>query len=192
MSAYKHYTDSELVTLLKTGDLSAFNEIYNRFSGLLYIYARKIIKDKEEAEDLVQDIFISFWNASKGLELKTSLSSYLYSAVRYKFFDLVSHRKIRSDYASNFQKFIDLNAYSTDYYVNERELAVLVEKEVANLPGKMRMVFELSRNAGFSHKKIAEDLNLSEKTVRNHVNHALKILRFKLGLIALLMLFSSY
>ncbi len=178
---YRSLSDLTLLYLLKDGNSSAFTEIYNRFSGLLYIYAMKIIKDEEEAEDVVQELFITFWNSRESLEIKTSLSSYLYSAVRYRFFDLLSKKKVRSDYAQAFQSFIDRGAYSTDDYINEKELILLVEQEVSKLPLKMRQVFELSRNAGMTHREIAIELNLSEKTVRNHINHALKILRLKLG-----------
>jgi RNA polymerase sigma-70 factor (family 1) len=189
MEDYSNHSDQDLVNLLKAGNLSAFNEIYERFNGLLYIYARKMVKDKDEAEDLVQEVFITLWDKAGSLELKNFLSSYLYSAVRYKFFDLVSRRKVRSDYAAAFQTLIEDASWTTDDYINEKELSALVEKEVANLPVKMREVFELSRNAGLSHREIAGKLNLSEKTVRNHVNHALKILRIKLGMVIFLLYF---
>ncbi|MGV3508501.1 MAG: RNA polymerase sigma-70 factor [Sphingobacteriaceae bacterium] len=189
MIDYSALSDLELLVLVKNDDRLAFDQIYNRFNGLLYIYAVKVTKDKEEARDIVQEIFISLWDKRESLQLNSSLSSYLYSAVRYKFFDLVSRNKVRSDYAASFQSFIDLGTYSTDNYINEKELIELVEREVGNLPDKMREVFQLSRNAGLSHKEIAEQLNISEKTVRNHVNHALKILRLKLGITALAVLF---
>lgn len=189
MIDYSALSDLDLLLLVKNDDRLAFNQIYNRFNGLLYIYAVKVTKDKNEARDIVQEIFISLWDKRESLQLNSSLSSYLYSAVRYKFFDLVSRNKVRSDYAASFQSFIDLGTYSTDHYINEKELIALVEKEVSSLPDKMREVFQLSRNAGLSHKEIAEQLNISEKTVRNHVNHALKILRLKLGIAALAVLF---
>jgi len=186
MASIKYLSDIELTDLLKTGEVGAFNEIYERYSGLLYVFAKKITRDQSEAEDIVQEVFITLWNRASTFEVKSSLSSYLYTAVRYKFFDLVSRKKIRSDYATTFQGFINYGVYSTDEYINERELIRLIEQEVSNLPDKMRAVFELSRNIGLSHKEIAQQLEVSEKTVRNHVNHALKILRYKVGLIALL------
>jgi RNA polymerase sigma-70 factor (ECF subfamily) len=140
-----------------------------------------MIKDEKEAEDAVQDVFLSLWGSHETLELRSSLASYLYSAVRYKFFDLLSKKKIRSDYAKSLQVLMAQASYSTDDYINEKELVFQVEKELTNLPAKMRQVFELSRKTGMSHRLIAEELSLSEKTVRNHVNHALKILRLKLG-----------
>jgi RNA polymerase sigma-70 factor (family 1) len=173
--------DIDLFKLMKVGDFQAFTEIYNRYSGLLYVYSLKMIRDKGEAEDLVQDLFLSFWNGRESLEINSSVSAYLYAAVRYRFFDLLSRQKVRSDYVAAWQEFMDQGTYSTDDYINEKELIALVEYEVTKLPEKMRHVFELSRNTGMTHRAIAQQLNLSEKTVRNHINRALKILRLKLG-----------
>lgn len=188
MLDYKKCSDDELTVLMRRDDRIAFTEIYDRFRGIMYIYSRKISKGEQEAEDMVQDVFISLWDKRETFKLSGPLSSYLYTAVRYKFFDLVSRQKIRSDYATSFQQFLDLNENPTDQYINEKELQQQVEKEVANLPEKMREIFELSRNAGLSHREIAEYLDISEKTVKNQVNNALKVLRSKLGVTAFLML----
>lgn len=184
---YGHTTDSELASLLRQRDQEAFRELFERYKRVLYSFAKNMTHDISEAEDLVQDVFISLWENAERLELKGTISSYLYAAVRYKFLNLVAHKKIRSDYVSIFQKFINEVDYSVDEYLNEKELINLVEKEVSKLPDKMREVFELSRNAGLSHREIAGKLNLSEKTVKNHINHALKILRGKLPLSAILL-----
>ncbi|EHQ25198.1 RNA polymerase sigma-70 factor [Mucilaginibacter paludis] len=179
--------DAELVVLLKEGHRAAFSEIYARYQGLLYIYACKIVKDEDEAEDIVQDIFIYLWSKHSQIQFNSSLSAYLYSAVRYKFFDLLDRKKVRVDYAESLGKFLDTGVAITDEYIREKELANLIEKEIARLPAKMREVFELSRKAHLSHREIAQKLNLSEKTVKNQVNNSLKELRFKLGLFSILL-----
>lgn len=150
------------------------------------MYAKNLVRDKDEAEDLVQDVFTSLWDKSSNLDLTGPLSSYLYSAVRYRFINLVAKKRVRSDYAQTLQTLIDEGDYSTDSYVNEKELIALIEKEIAKLPEKMRNVFELSRNFGLSHNQIARQLNLSEKTVKNHINHALKVLRGKFEISSIL------
>ncbi|WP_316815318.1 RNA polymerase sigma-70 factor [Pedobacter nyackensis] len=186
MSIYDDISDQELTDLLIVGDKKAFQEIFERYSRVMYVYAKNLVRDADEAEDLVQDIFTSLWDKAGELDLKSTLSSYLYCAVRYRFINLVVRKKVRTDYAASFQKLIDLGNYTTDHYINEKELRSLIEKEVAKLPEKMREVFELSRNAGLSHREIAVQLNLAEKTVKNHINHALKILRGKFELASIL------
>lgn len=186
MGKHQELKDIELLDLLRQDDHNAYSEIYDRFNGLLYIYACKIVKDFDDAEDIVQEVFISLWDKRNTLLLKSSLSSYLYSAVRYKFINLLDHKKVRTDYSTSLQKFIDQGEYLTDDYIREKEFKKLIEKEIELLPEKMREIFIMSREQDLSNKEIAEKLNLSEKTVRNQVNNALNNLRTKLGLAAFL------
>jgi RNA polymerase sigma-70 factor (family 1) len=183
MILYNSKTDAELTGLFKSGDQSAFTELYNRYKGLLYIYACKITGNDTIAEDLIQDIFIYIWDKRQTINFTSSVSSYLYSAIRYKFFDLVDKQKVRADYVQSLQAFLDQNECLTDNYILEKELSAIIEKEVANLPAKMREVFLLSRKGNLSNKKIAEQLGISEKTVKNQISTALKTLRIKLGLL---------
>jgi RNA polymerase sigma-70 factor (family 1) len=185
---YHELNDMELLQLLKGGDEVAFNEIYNRYQALLYVYACRIVKEEQEAEDMVQEVFIYLWDKRFSLVCKSSLSAYLYSAVRYKFFDRLDRQKIRTDYRESLQKFLDEEDYCTDHYIRERELARLIEEGIAALPSKMQEIFALSRKDELTHKEIATQLNLSEKTVKNQVHNALKILRTRIGLFGWLIL----
>lgn len=188
MPAYSSFNDSELTAMLQSGDNAAFNEIYRRFQGLLYIYACKIIKDNDEAEDIVQEVFLYLWDKRYTIILQSPISVYLYTAVRYKFFNLLDHKKVRMDYKDSLQNFLNQGEALTDHYIREKEFSKLIEKEIAALPYKMREIFELSRKRHLSRKEIAEHLDISEKTVKNQINNALKILRQRLGLWVFLML----
>ncbi|WP_345954306.1 sigma-70 family RNA polymerase sigma factor [Mucilaginibacter sp. PAMB04168] len=138
---YQYYTDQELISLMKGNSHSAFTQIYDRYQGLLYIYACKITKDENEAEDIVQEVLFYLWDKRNTITFEHSLASYLYSAVRYKFFNLLDRKKVRTDYAVSFQKFIDRETVQADYVVREKELSRLIEKEIAMLPDKMREIF---------------------------------------------------
>lgn len=180
MSVYSTHPDHHLLYLLNAGERDAFSEIYKRYGSLLYIYAFKLTEDNEDANDIVQEVFLSLLTKDH-IDIKRTLSAYLYSAVRYKAFDLFSHRKVKVNYAESLQAFIDNGDYITDNYIRERELAALVEKEIELLPSKMRLVFESSRKANLSQKQIAEKFNISEKTVKKQINNSIKILKMKLG-----------
>ena len=182
MADYKGHTDAELTFLLKADDHLAFTEIYDRFQGLMYVYACKITKNLDEAEDIVQEVFISLWDKRKSLQVNTSLNAYLYAAVRYKFMNLLDHKRVRVNHIASLQRFIERGEEMIDNYIREKEFIALIEKEVALLPAKMREVFILSRQIGLSNREVAEKLNITEKTARNQVNNALKNLRIKLGL----------
>lgn len=188
MPAYSSFSDLELTIMLKSGDHAAFNEIYKRFQGLLYIYACKVVKNDEEAEDIVQEIFLYLWDKRSIIIFKSGLAVYLYTAVRYKFFNLLDHKKVRTDYKDSLRHFLDQGVTLTDHYIREKELSKLIEAEINALPHKMREIFELSRKHNLSRKEISEKMNISEKTVKNQINNALKILRSRLGLWAFILL----
>jgi RNA polymerase sigma-70 factor (family 1) len=187
MTLYTTLTDHDLVAFLKDGDKTAFTEIYNRYKGLLYIHAYNRLRNQQEADDVVHELFASLWTKREELFLKTHLSGYLYQAIRNRVIDVISHKKVESAYMVSLQYFIDHSEAVTDHLVRENELSALIEKEISALPPKMREVFELSRRANLSHKEIAGKLELSEMTVKKHVNNALKILRGKFGLISFLL-----
>lgn len=190
MLNYETISDNELVELLRSGDREAFTEIYNRYKWLLHSHAYKWMQDREEAKDIVHELFVSLWTKRDSLSFPDNLSAYLYTAVRNRIFNVIAHQKTAAKYLDSLQAFIDEEQRATDHLVREKQMTLLIEKEIAALPTKMRAVFELSRKEQLSHKEIAEQLSLSEQTVRKHVQHALKILRLKLGLVVFLFLIS--
>lgn len=182
MFDYGSLSDFELTDLLREDDAAAFTVIYNRHFNVLYVHAYARLRDKDDAQDVIHELFAQLWNKRKELSVKTSLSAYLYTAVRNKILDVISHHQVESKYVTSLQSFIDEGDCITDHLVRERQLTGIIEKGIADLPPKMREVFELSRKEQMSHKQIAAQLNLSEQTVRKQVNNALRILRLKLGL----------
>ncbi|WP_316789135.1 RNA polymerase sigma-70 factor [Pedobacter frigoris] len=171
------FSDVALLSLFKGGDQSAFKMIYERYWQLLYVSACKILKDEDEAKDIVQEVFISFLHKRADLEINISISSYLYSAVRYKVFDFISRKKVRQDHLDSLSAYMYSGNLSTDRALIEKEINAEIEKEIQNLPQKMKEVFEMSRKEELSHKEIADTLNISDKTVKKQISNALKLLR---------------
>jgi RNA polymerase sigma-70 factor (family 1) len=176
-------SDYELLALFKEGERSAYEEIYHRYWAVLFSHARRMLQSDEDAKDLVQDVFSVFWIDGPTLELQSTLSGYLYSIMRYKVFNLIDRKKTSSNYLSSLEDFIKKHEYSGEYRVREKQMEELIEKEIANLPPKMREVFELSRKANLNYREIAERLNISDNTVKKQMSNALKILRSRLGVI---------
>ena len=179
MISYHALSDTALIILTQKGDEAAFSEIYQRYSGVLHRHAYSKLNDKEEARDLIQELFVYLWDKRLSLSLTNSLSSYLYSAVRNRVLNIIAHKSVENKYLESLHDFADKNEIIADYQVRERELRDLIEREVAKLPTKMRKIFELSRNEHLSHKEIAQQLQLSEQTVTKQIKNALKILRSK-------------
>jgi RNA polymerase sigma-70 factor (family 1) len=181
MSVYYSYSDADLITLLKQGDLEAFTSIHRRYYGVLYSHAYKRFPDREEVKDILQEVFTTLWNNRESINFNVDLRTFLYTAVRNKILNVFKHHKVRTDYITSFQKLIENNEPTPDETFRIKELIALVEAEVNALPPKMRAIFEMSRNANLSHHEIAEKLNISPATVKKQVNNSLKILRVKLG-----------
>jgi RNA polymerase sigma-70 factor (ECF subfamily) len=180
MDSYQRYTDSALLALIAENDDLAFAEVYLRYKGVLFLHARRILGNDEEAKDVSQELFTTLWIRRDSIDLKTNLSAYLYASVRNRVFDIIAHRKVEEKYIASLANFIEKGEYVTDQQLLEQELRELIEREIGLLPPKMREVFELSRKEDLSYKEIADQLHISDKTVKKQVNNALHILREKL------------
>lgn len=182
-------SDKILLKRLKEDDESALTTIYNKYWKPLYNSAFNVLKNKELSEDVVQNIFISLWNNRKKLTIKVSLKSYLYTSTRYQVFAII--RKNKS--ISHIQLLDDLDnrikRTSPETELMFKELVAQINTVVDSLPDKCRKVYKLSREKQLSHKEISLELNISTKTVENHISKALKTLKASLGYLADIFLF---
>lgn len=181
MTTYYTYTDQELVALLQEDNQAAYTEIYNRYHAALFVHVFNKLRLGEESRDIVHDLFASLWDNRASLHIRSSLKVYLYTSARYKVFDFIARREVKSKYIDSIRDFIDHSDFITDHLVRERQLTRQIDDEISQLPPKMREIFELSRKENLTHREIAAKLNLSEKTVKNQINNSLKILRSKLS-----------
>lgn len=191
MNQYRECSDEELFQLMQSGDHRAFEVIYHRYKGILYLHAYRKLVSEADADDVVHDLFAALWAKREGIELRENLSGYLYRAIKNRILDHISHKVVVGRYEQSFSQFLAARPVMPDQFVRERELRRIIEMEVSNLPTKMREIFELSRFRQLSHREIAIQMAVSEKTVKNQVNNALKILKRKLGPL-LILLFSLY
>ncbi len=178
---YKHYHDHELAELLQSGDERAYAEIYHRYHACLYIHAFKRLQLREECRDLIHELFTTLWIKRSEITFKTTLSGYLYAAVRNRIFDLLAKQKLEKSYVQSIQHFAEHGLVTTDHLARQNQLRAIIDQEIASLPPRTRQIFEMSRKHFLSHQEIAKALNLSEQTVKSTVNNALKVLRVKLG-----------
>lgn len=181
MSSFQEYSDQQLVALLKAGDELAFNEIYSRYSMTLFYQANQMLRDQEGAKDLVQELFITLWGSTVQLKPDINLAGYLYVAVRNRVFKLIEKGKVRNDYLSAIAKYATEISTQTMDELNEKELQLILQREIDLLPPRMKEIFEMSRQQNLSHSEIALQLGISDKTVKKQINKVLKILRLKLG-----------
>lgn len=182
MSLYSNSLEIELIQLTKSGNKDAYAEIYNRYKRLLFMHAFKRLNDGELCKDVVQDVFVVFWQKRDILKINNSLRAYLFTSVRNRIFDILSHERVTTEYISQFLKFSDSpTGITADYKIRYNQLLEIIEKEIEALPSKMREVFRLSRDEQLTYGQISKKLNISEDTVKEHMKKALRILKGKLG-----------
>ncbi|MDR6782655.1 RNA polymerase sigma-70 factor (ECF subfamily) [Pedobacter africanus] len=180
MNNYKGYSDRELAALLKEGDRLAYTEIFERYSRLLIAHAYRILGDQGEVSDLVQDVMLKLWEKRVLLNLNLPLSGYLFTAVRNRIFNAMSHHKVVGRYAESMIAYMEGTHIYSDEQFREKELMALLEKEIGALPDKMREVFILFKMEELSYKEIADRLGISDKTAKQQVYNAVKILKTKI------------
>lgn len=191
MSIYSKLSDVELTGLLRSGDHAAFSEIYSRYWDGLYIHCLKMLKDEAEAQDLVQELFLSLWAKSTELDLKVSLAGYLYVTARHRVLNAIRKRKYYDEFIDALAEYIVVLDDTILAQISEKELAIAIDKEIENLPDKMKAVFICSRKEYLSHREIADKLGISDKTVKKQVANAIKILRLKIG-VSEVLIFMTY
>jgi RNA polymerase sigma-70 factor (ECF subfamily) len=188
MSDFRHFSDAELTDLLKSGDQAAYTEIFERYHKLLLSHAYKLLRDRDEAHDVVQEVLLTLWQKHDTLRLSGSLSAYLYIAVKNRIFNLMSHEKVVARYADSLNAFLDSGAAPADHQLIGKELAALIEKEIGQLPPKMREIFLLRREEELDYDAIGEQLHISGNAAKQQVYNAVKILKLKISSLLTLLL----
>lgn len=143
-------------------------------------YAFNFVKEQEGSEEIVQEVFFQLWINRKKTEIKTSISSYLYRAVRNRCINLIKHIEIRENYKQHNSAEIDKLDKEYSDPVSVSELDKKIRKCIDNLPMQRKKIFLMSRYEEMTYSEIAEKMGLSKKTIENQMGKALQYLRTEL------------
>ena len=166
MYNYTILDDKELTGLLQNGDELAFTEIYNRYWAKLFGVAANKISDLDEAEEIVQDIFVSLWKRRAELDTINTLGPYLAVSVKYRVIKILAKRTHQQKYTDYTQHIASLTDDSTQQWLDFEELRTRLAAFVADLPEKCRLVYRLSRESGFSQNKLPPSLASPKKLLK--------------------------
>jgi len=169
-----HCTDQELLSLLKTQDQDAFDEIHRRYWKKMLLVAWNHSKNNFIAKDIVQEAFINLWEKAPGLEIQ-SLSAFLATSIKFYIFRHYQKERRRAKLARDNYHFVE--SVMDEEKLDARFLQELIDGIVEEMPERCRLVFQLSRNKGMKNPEIAEKINITEKSVENTLTRALKIIR---------------
>ncbi len=172
------YDQTNILEGLKFKDEKSFEVLFKTHYEPLVRFVYKYMNNIEEAEEIVQDTFHTLWEKSESITIQSSLKSYLYQAARNKSLNSIKHKSVK-------QKYVDSVKHSEIEFVEDThmefdELQSKIKEALQVLPPKCRQVFELSRFEEKKYREIAEELNISIKTVENHMGKALGLLRTSL------------
>lgn len=170
--AFVYSPDVPLKERIKEGDIAAFETVFREYYAPLTQYVSGILKDREAAEEVVQDFFYLYWNNREKMEIKTSLKSYLYQSVRNKALKLIRHENVKQKYASHTMEVANSLQEEKNPY-EMKELQMLVSEVLARLPERCSQIFCMNRFEGLKYKEIAEQLSVSIKTVEANMSKAL-------------------
>lgn len=169
----------DIVLRIKAGDKQAFEEVFRRCYAEMCGYAGRYIEDRDEAEEIVQDVFFNYWNKKELLDITGSLEGYLFRSVRNACFNHLKHMQVRTRFAQQVVVTKEEGDYSNGIEV--LELQERIEESLDQLPPERKKIFRLSREEGLKYKEIADRLGLSIKTVEAQMGKALKFLRENLA-----------
>jgi RNA polymerase sigma-70 factor (ECF subfamily) len=168
--------DEHLLRAIAVGNAEALEQLYARYWQHLFTAAYNVLKNKAICEDIVQEAFVQLWQRRETLDVQTTLQAYLFSVIRYSVF---KHIKKEQSQSQVFQQLPERLQYITpEDIVVEKNIRSHLAVIVNSLPEKCREVYLLSREEQLSHHEIASRLNISTKTVENHITIALKKIRF--------------
>ena len=165
----------ELTEKIRLGDVEAFSRLFRQSYEPLCLYARRFVHDLDTAENIVQDVFVRFWDNRETLAIHTSLRSYLFTAVRNCCLNQIKHGRFSFSLTGEEHQ----PAYSSnqpDAQIESDELAAAIGKAIGELPPKCREIFSLAKFDGLSYQEIAEIQNVSINTVKTQLKRALKSL----------------
>ncbi len=172
------------------GNRAGFDYFFDKYYQGLCVYAFRILKSNSEAEDLVQDFFVRVLENRENISIETSVKSYFIRSVHNRCLDNLAHQKVKINHVQ-FQLKMMSEEYLQEYPLLDSELAHQIELAIQNLPEVIRETFMLSRTDGLSYQQIADQENVSVKTIEYRISKALTILRKDLGDYLLLILFVS-
>jgi RNA polymerase sigma-70 factor (ECF subfamily) len=170
----------QLITTLRAGDIAAFEMLFRSYYQLLCNYAYTFVRDREEAEEVVQSTFMGIWEKRDNLTIHTGVKPYLYAMVRNACLNLLKHEKIKQRHAAMEIAVAERSSESVARAVEASELEHRIVVAMAKLPEQCRLVFKLSRFEDLKYAEIADQLNISVKTVENQMGKALRVMREQL------------
>lgn len=167
---------------IKLGDEQAFELLFRKYFNRLSAFANKFLNNPEEAQEVVQDVYIRVWEERKLIDPGKSLKAYMFMIAQNMCINKLRRSKVSSRYLEFYKYvYLDKREFTCEESYLCLELEIQIEEAIQKLPPKCKRVFEMSRRDGLKYKEIADNLNISVRTVEVQISKALQIIRKDLG-----------
>ncbi|WP_207424818.1 RNA polymerase sigma factor [Desertivirga brevis] len=184
--------DYEILSLIKQGDRLVYEGFYKKHYKTLHILAFSYVKRHEIAEEIVNDVFINIWNKAADIAINQSFKSYIVRSVANASINYIKKEKVYAEKQEKYTRWTE-NTLSLEEDMEEKELVLLrLEKALDLLPPQCKKVMMMSRFEKLKQQEIADRLNISIKTVKNHLTYGFSKLRDTLsadGIVITLLIF---
>lgn len=190
------YNERELLQRIAAGDGAAFEQLFDQYWEHLYQVAWTLTKSRETARDMVQEIFIKLWLVREELPHKDNFVNYLFIVARNHLLDELRRKVKETPFTDHLQAWFRESPLQADQRLLYQESQALIREAVDHLPEQQRLVYQLTREQGWTQEEIAQYLQVSKNTVKTHMARALAAIREFLlrraeGLLLLLCLLAS-
>jgi RNA polymerase sigma-70 factor (ECF subfamily) len=170
-------TEQSLVEEVRKGNKEAFETLFFRYHPELCSLAAKIVRSFDDARDVVQDVFLRIWRSRETWHVDKSVKAYLYQAVWNEALNAKKKRQSQCEVSRNFERHVNLVEDPFEQSPDTKNLVKDIWEIVSNMPKRRRFVFSLHRKHGLSYKEIVQVMDITRKTVENHMGLALKEIR---------------
>jgi RNA polymerase sigma-70 factor (family 1) len=170
-------TDKDLFERISNGDEAAFTTIYKKYNSPLYFYATKILKSELWADEIVQEIFLNLWTNRSLVGVVANPGGYLNRMVVNKCVDWIRRHELDIKAQYYISNYTVVSESFVDAQQGLKEAEKLYKKAISLLPAQRRTVFKLRYEETLSYDQIADKLNISPHTVRNHLAKSLEFVR---------------
>jgi RNA polymerase sigma-70 factor (ECF subfamily) len=177
LKLFENISDSELALRIKAGEKTAFQELFERYAPRIYQFSLSYLKNKADAEELVQDVFLKIWEKREMLDLSKNIKSFIFKVAVNTIYDFIRHKNIENAFNDFARANFETGSDNTWHTVIFDEMTANLNELVAKLPDQQQKIFQLSREEGLTSEEIAAKLNLSKRTVENHLYRALSFLK---------------
>lgn len=174
-------TDEQIMQRIMDKDPTVYNELYDKLYRKLFLFAKSLIDDTEEARDIVTESFIKLWAQQNNFANMVHLQVYFYTVIKNACIDHLRKNKLRNKIENHLLKSGTISENAIERRYQEAELVQILYERINQLPDRMQQVFKLTYLDGYSRTEVAQMLNLSENTIRNTNAAAMKAIRLTLG-----------